>query len=118
MAVHMDSINIPVHVCYISVKYFINSVFRYPAGFVYIFVVLYHVTSQGMNIRLAQYIFAGFYMVNLLLVFNIYHKVHKVFFAWASKVPILSVIQICSIRAYSCHLSENVAEVNFLYLLY
>ncbi|XP_066565934.1 dol-P-Man:Man(5)GlcNAc(2)-PP-Dol alpha-1,3-mannosyltransferase [Amia ocellicauda] len=50
----------------------------YPAGFVYIFTVLYYVTGHGVNIRLAQYIFAAFYLVTLLLVFRIYHRTQKV----------------------------------------
>ncbi|XP_035489910.2 dol-P-Man:Man(5)GlcNAc(2)-PP-Dol alpha-1,3-mannosyltransferase isoform X2 [Scophthalmus maximus] len=50
----------------------------YPAGFVYIFTALYYITSHGVNIRLAQYIFAVFYLVTLLLVFRIYHRTKKV----------------------------------------
>ncbi|KAI4810230.1 hypothetical protein KUCAC02_019071 [Chaenocephalus aceratus] len=50
----------------------------YPAGFVYIFTVLYYITSHGVNIRLAQYLFAAFYLITLLLVFRIYHRTKKV----------------------------------------
>ncbi|KAJ8357444.1 hypothetical protein SKAU_G00202380 [Synaphobranchus kaupii] len=50
----------------------------YPAGFVYIFTVLYYVTDHGLNIRVGQYLFAVFYLVNLLLVFRIYHRTQKV----------------------------------------
>ncbi|KAJ8389564.1 hypothetical protein AAFF_G00118010 [Aldrovandia affinis] len=50
----------------------------YPAGFVYIFTALYYVTDHGLNIRTAQYLFAAFYLVNLLLVFRIYHRIQKV----------------------------------------
>uniref|UniRef100_G3PQJ8 Dol-P-Man:Man(5)GlcNAc(2)-PP-Dol alpha-1,3-mannosyltransferase n=1 Tax=Gasterosteus aculeatus aculeatus TaxID=481459 RepID=G3PQJ8_GASAC len=50
----------------------------YPAGFVYIFTALYYITSRGVNIRLAQYIFAAFYLVTLLLVFRVYHRTKKV----------------------------------------
>ncbi|XP_061099658.1 dol-P-Man:Man(5)GlcNAc(2)-PP-Dol alpha-1,3-mannosyltransferase [Conger conger] len=50
----------------------------YPAGFVYIFTVLYYVTDHGVNIRMGQYLFAMFYLVNLLLVFRIYHRTQKV----------------------------------------
>jgi alpha-1,3-mannosyltransferase len=46
----------------------------YPAGFVYVFLALYYVTELGTNISLAQHIFVGIYVVNLLLVFNIYRK--------------------------------------------
>ena len=51
---------------------------RYPAGFVYVFTVLYYATDHGANIRLAQYIFAFFYLVTLLLVFQIYNRTKKV----------------------------------------
>ncbi|XP_070560546.1 dol-P-Man:Man(5)GlcNAc(2)-PP-Dol alpha-1,3-mannosyltransferase-like [Ptychodera flava] len=49
----------------------------YPAGFVYFYLILYYVTGYGANIRLAQYIFAGFYLINLLLVFRIYQRTMK-----------------------------------------
>jgi len=52
----------------------------YPAGFVYIFMGLYYITDFGNNIKLAQYIFAGLYIVNLLLVLRIYGKSKKVTF--------------------------------------
>ncbi|XP_060762021.1 dol-P-Man:Man(5)GlcNAc(2)-PP-Dol alpha-1,3-mannosyltransferase [Neoarius graeffei] len=50
----------------------------YPAGFVYIFSALYYITDHGLNIRLAQYLFATFYLITLLLVFRIYHRTKKV----------------------------------------
>ncbi|NXL25223.1 ALG3 mannosyltransferase, partial [Setophaga kirtlandii] len=50
----------------------------YPAGFVYIFLGLYHATGRGSDIRLAQYLFAGLYLLNLLLVFRIYCRTNKV----------------------------------------
>ena len=40
----------------------------YPAGFVYIFKILYDVTSKGTNIKLAQYIFMALYLLTLLIV--------------------------------------------------
>ncbi|KAI1883006.1 hypothetical protein AGOR_G00240780 [Albula goreensis] len=51
---------------------------RYPAGFVYIFTALYYATDHGANIRTGQYLFAVFYLLNLLLVFRIYHRTQKV----------------------------------------
>ena len=51
----------------------------YPAGFVYVFGILYYVTNFGQNIRRAQYIFVGFYILTLILVFRIYSKSHKVY---------------------------------------
>ncbi|NXW55637.1 ALG3 mannosyltransferase, partial [Eurystomus gularis] len=50
----------------------------YPAGFVYIFLGLYYATGRGADIRLAQYLFAGLYLLNLLLVFRIYCRTSKV----------------------------------------
>lgn len=50
----------------------------YPAGFVYIFMVLYYVTGQGTDIPMAQNIYAVLYLVTLLLVFLIYHQTSKV----------------------------------------
>ncbi|NWR63747.1 ALG3 mannosyltransferase, partial [Bucorvus abyssinicus] len=50
----------------------------YPAGFVYIFLGLYYATGRGTDIRLAQYLFAGLYLLNLLLVFRIYSRTNKV----------------------------------------
>ena len=50
----------------------------YPAGFVYFFGILYYITDCGKNILLAQHIFAGFYLINLALVFRIYSKSKKV----------------------------------------
>ncbi|XP_009466767.1 PREDICTED: dol-P-Man:Man(5)GlcNAc(2)-PP-Dol alpha-1,3-mannosyltransferase [Nipponia nippon] len=50
----------------------------YPAGFVYIFLGLYYATGRGTDVRLAQYLFAGLYLLNLLLVFRIYCRTNKV----------------------------------------
>lgn len=50
----------------------------YPAGFVYIYMILYYATQQGRNIKVAQYIFYLLYIIYLLLVFRIYVKSKKV----------------------------------------
>ncbi|KAG1651301.1 Dol-P-Man:Man(5)GlcNAc(2)-PP-Dol alpha-1,3-mannosyltransferase [Nymphon striatum] len=50
----------------------------YPAGFVYVFMVLYYLTDLGKNILCAQYIFGAIYLFNVILVFRIYHKTLKV----------------------------------------
>uniref|UniRef100_A0A0P4W8A6 dolichyl-P-Man:Man5GlcNAc2-PP-dolichol alpha-1,3-mannosyltransferase n=1 Tax=Scylla olivacea TaxID=85551 RepID=A0A0P4W8A6_SCYOL len=49
----------------------------YPAGFVYFFLGLYHLTGRGTNIHLAQYIFAFLYIVLLALVCRLFHKSQK-----------------------------------------
>lgn len=51
---------------------------RYPAGFVYIYLALYYITSYGHNIRLGQYLFAGLYMLSLIVLFDIYRKTKRV----------------------------------------
>ncbi|PNF33442.1 Lethal(2)neighbour of tid protein [Cryptotermes secundus] len=66
----------------------------YPAGFVYIYTVLYYVTNHGQNIRLAQYIFASLYISLLCLVFRIYMKSKKV-------PPYVLVLTSCS--SYRIH---------------
>lgn len=50
----------------------------YPAGFVYVFSSLYYVTARGVNIRIAQYLFAALYVITLTLVFRIYARTKKV----------------------------------------
>lgn len=66
----------------------------YPAGFVYIFMALYYITSNGTNIRLAQYIFAAFYIVTLILIFRIFHK--------SKKLPPYVLIFVCC-TSYRVH---------------
>ncbi|RZC38451.1 lethal(2)neighbour of tid protein [Asbolus verrucosus] len=50
----------------------------YPAGFVYVYTILYHVTSQGTNIYLAQYIFLVLYLIQTLLTYRIFRKTAKI----------------------------------------
>lgn len=52
--------------------------YSYPAGFVYIYLALYYITGYGHNIRLGQYLFAGLYILSLIVLFNIYRKTNKV----------------------------------------
>lgn len=49
----------------------------YPAGFVYVYTVFYYITSQGRNVRLAQYIFLVLYLAQTYLVFRLYTKARK-----------------------------------------
>nr|SVE72896.1 EOG090X04XE [Ceriodaphnia reticulata] len=84
----------------------------YPAGFVYFFTVLYYITNFGKNIRLAQYIFCGIYLITLALVFRIYHK--------SKKIPPYMLIFICctSYRAHSIYvlrLFNDPVAMLFLY---
>jgi hypothetical protein len=50
----------------------------YPAGFVYLFGALYHLTDKGTNVLRAQYIFAGLYLTMVALVGYIYTRVKRV----------------------------------------
>ena len=65
-----------LHRCHDSVVTCL-SVYRYPAGFVYIYSIFYHVTERGALIGRAQCIFALLYLLNLALVCNIYRKTAK-----------------------------------------
>ena len=66
----------------------------YPAGFVYIFSALYSITNHGHNIVLAQYIYAGVYLMSLAVIFRIYLK--------ASNLPPYMFV-ILSCTAYRIH---------------
>ncbi|EDQ86468.1 uncharacterized protein MONBRDRAFT_38469 [Monosiga brevicollis MX1] len=58
----------------------------YPAGFVYVFLGLYYATTYGTAIRTAQYIFAGLYLLNLLVITALYAKARMppYLFLWLS----------------------------------
>lgn len=50
----------------------------YPAGFVYVFSMLYFLTEFGKNIKTGQYIFVVLYLINIYLVFKIHERSKKV----------------------------------------
>ncbi|PVU98692.1 hypothetical protein BB559_001357, partial [Furculomyces boomerangus] len=50
----------------------------YPAGFVWIYTLMYYITERGQNILRAQYIFMGLYIVTLITVAKIYRMDKKV----------------------------------------
>ena len=50
----------------------------YPAGFVYIYSLLYYMTTNGENIVLAQALFAILYLLNLTIVLMLYSSVARV----------------------------------------
>ncbi|CAL1532391.1 unnamed protein product [Lymnaea stagnalis] len=66
----------------------------YPAGFVYVFMGLYFLTDLGVNITRAQYIFAGLYIINLLVVFDIYRQ--------AKRIPPYALFFMCAL-SYRIH---------------
>lgn len=49
----------------------------YPAAHVWIYSILYKITSEGSNIRLAQYIFAGLHTTALAFVLRLYYHTHR-----------------------------------------
>lgn len=85
----------------------------YPAGFVYIYSLFYFLTDQGGNIRLAQYIFIGVYLLLLSSVLRIYIK--------TKKVPpyVLAFTILTSYRIHSIHvlrMFNDPVAVLFLYV--
>eukprot|EP01133_Synstelium_polycarpum_P015200 gene15200-17986_t len=46
----------------------------YPAGFIYVYTLLYHATQQGVSILTAQYIFVGIYVALVAVVFALYSR--------------------------------------------
>jgi alpha-1,3-mannosyltransferase len=50
----------------------------YPAFHVYFYTLFYFVTSRGSNIRLAQFLFIGIYLVTLWLVLRLFTKSRKI----------------------------------------
>ncbi|KAM0747320.1 ALG3-domain-containing protein [Meredithblackwellia eburnea MCA 4105] len=46
----------------------------YPAAHLYLYSALYYLTNEGKNIRVAQYIFAGIYIVTQGIVFTLYKR--------------------------------------------
>lgn len=66
----------------------------YPAGFVYIFSLLYYITDHGKNIRRAQYIYVLVYLFTLYLVYRLYNT--------CKKVPPYVLI-LCCCTAYRIH---------------
>lgn len=85
----------------------------YPGGFVYIFLGLYHITGRGMNITLAQYLFAGLYILSLIVIFDVYRQVKMVppyvlFFMCCASYRIHSI--------YTLRLFNDPVAMLFLYL--
>ena len=91
---------------------------RYPAGFVYIFMALYYVTDLGVNIRLAQYIYLVFYLLTVLLVFNIYRKVCKVSLLLTNNLHIYSRSCVIYITIIYVILPVATSMGSCLYILY
>ncbi|KAI8646906.1 glycosyltransferase [Parasitella parasitica] len=69
----------------------------YPAGFVYIYSLLYYLTDHGKDVRLAQYIFEFLYLLSQLVVCAIYRQSKKV-------PPYIILLLGCSKRLHSIFL--------------
>ncbi|KAK9500925.1 hypothetical protein O3M35_002087 [Rhynocoris fuscipes] len=84
----------------------------YPAGFVYIYSLLYYVTDKGTDIRIAQYIFLGLYIISLYLIFRIY--------ILTKKVPAYMLIFMCctSYRVHSLYMLRLFNDPFAMALLY
>nr|XP_054768759.1 dol-P-Man:Man(5)GlcNAc(2)-PP-Dol alpha-1,3-mannosyltransferase-like isoform X2 [Lytechinus pictus]XP_054768760.1 dol-P-Man:Man(5)GlcNAc(2)-PP-Dol alpha-1,3-mannosyltransferase-like isoform X3 [Lytechinus pictus] len=84
----------------------------YPAGFVYIFMALYHATDAGTNVKLAQYIFMGLYLMNLIMVFKIYMRTKKI-------PPYVFFFMCCaSYRVHSIYVLRLFNDPVAMYFLY
>ncbi|XP_052896265.1 lethal(2)neighbour of tid protein 2 [Anopheles moucheti] len=84
----------------------------YPAGFVYIYSALYFLTSHGTNIRLAQYVFIGIYLLQLALVLRLYCKSRKIP-PYVMAITIFTSYRIHSI--YVLRLFNDPIAILFLY---
>lgn len=84
----------------------------YPAFFVYVYSILYFVTSHGKNIKLAQYIFVGIYLLQLWLVMRLYSKSRRI----PPYLIVLSVFTSYRIHSiYSLRLFNDPVAILFLY---
>ncbi|XP_044742980.1 lethal(2)neighbour of tid protein [Chrysoperla carnea] len=85
----------------------------YPAGFVYLYSLLYFVTSKGENIYLAQYIFLVIYLLQIFLVLNVYRRTRKVP-PYALIITILTSYRVHSI--YVLRLFNDTVAVLLFYI--
>lgn len=84
----------------------------YPAAFVYIYSALYYLTAHGSNVRLAQYIYTGIYLLQMCLVLRLYLKSRKV----PPYVLVLSAFTSYRIHSiYVLRLFNDPVAVLFLY---
>ncbi|KAI9017546.1 glycosyltransferase [Gaertneriomyces semiglobifer] len=69
----------------------------YPAGFVYLYSVLYYLTSGGDYLRLAQYLFVGLYVATLIVVLSIYRRS-------STTPPYVCILLVLSKRLHSVYM--------------
>ena len=84
----------------------------YPAGFVWFYLALYHLTASGTHIKLAQCFFAVFYILNLILVFRLLVK--------SQKIPpyALAIMSLTSYRVHSIFILRLFNDPIAMMLLY
>lgn len=85
----------------------------YPAGFVYVYSLLYFITSRGQYVRLAQYIFICIYLLQLYFALRLYTK--------SRKIPpyVLLITTFTSYRVHSIYvlrLFNDPIAILFLYI--
>ena len=84
----------------------------YPAGFVWIYSILYKLTNNGEDIRMAQYLFAIFYMATITLVFRLLIRTKKV------PAYVLAIISLTSRRIHSIYVLRLFNDPIAMLLLY
>jgi hypothetical protein len=58
--------------------FFFSLFSSYPAGFVHVYSVLYSLTQQGQDVKLAQYLFGAVYLITMGFVLAIYKRCESV----------------------------------------
>ncbi|KNZ48861.1 hypothetical protein VP01_535g3 [Puccinia sorghi] len=76
----------------------------YPAGFVHVYSVLYSLTQQGQDVKLAQYLFGVVYLITMGFVLAIYKHCHSVSSYTLCDLPTYAVLSlILSKRLHSIY---------------
>jgi len=84
----------------------------YPAGFVWIYSILYKLTDNGKDVRAAQYIFAVFYLTTIMLVFRLTIRTKKV------PAYMIAVMCLTSRRIHSIYILRLFNDPVAMLLLY
>ncbi|CAM9144552.1 unnamed protein product [Chrysoparadoxa australica] len=84
----------------------------YPAGFIYIFSLLYRLTASGRDIICAQWVFAALYVATQAFVLAIYRHA-------GDRVPLLATLLLtCSLRVHSIFMLRLFNDAVAMCLLY
>ncbi|KAI8899241.1 Dolichyl-P-Man:Man(5)GlcNAc(2)-PP-dolichyl mannosyltransferase, family GT58 [Globomyces pollinis-pini] len=82
----------------------------YPAGFLYIYSIMYYATQQGQNVYLAQLIFTALSSLNLLIVYLIYKK--------SSLNPLIVFLCLASKRIHSIYVLRLFNDPFAMFFMY